>query len=81
MLDARVKIFFVFTHDHDVHLRMFGLDERMVGNTRTHIGVKTERLAHGYIQTLETAALRRGDRRFEEYFGAAQRIPGARLNT
>ena len=75
MLDARVKIFFVFTNDHDVHARMLCFDERMIRNARANVRVETERLAHGHVKTLEAATLRRRDRRFQKHFGAAQRIP------
>ena len=62
ILDARVQILFVLAHDHHVHIGMLGVDERMVGHARPHVGILAQRLARGDVQALEAAALRRGDR-------------------
>ena len=60
---------------------MLGLDERVVGHAGPHVGVQAERLADRDVEALEAAALRRGDRRLEKNLGAAQRIPGAWLDS
>ena len=80
MLDAGIEVFLVLAHDDDVHLGMLGVDVRVIGHARPHVGVEPERLARGDVEALEPAALRRRDRRFQEYLGAAQRLPRARLD-
>src|SRR5688572_28220963 len=75
MLDARVKIFFVFTDDHDVHAGVLRLNEWRVRNARPNIRVETERLAHGHVKTLKPPTLRCRDRRFQKNSGAAKRVP------
>ena len=77
VLDAGVEILFVLAHNHEIHLRMLGVDVGVVRNARANVGVEAERLAGRDVEALEAAALRRRDRRFEEHFGASQRIPGA----
>src|SRR6185369_14017706 len=52
ILDARIEVLFVLAHDHDVHVGMFGLDERIIGDARPHIGIEAEPLARGDVETL-----------------------------
>ena len=80
ILDAGVEILFVLAHDDDVHAGMLGVDERVIGDAGAHVGVEAERFAGGDVEALETAALRRGDGRFQENLGAAQGVPGAGLD-
>ena len=80
VLDARVEVLFVLAHDHHVHAGMLGVDERMVGDARPDVGILAERLARGDVQALEAAALRRGDRSFQEDLGAQEGVPGARFD-
>jgi len=79
ILNAGVQILFVLAHDHDVHIRVLGVDERVIGDAWPHIRVLAQRLARGHIEALESAALRRGDGRFEKDFGAQERIPRTRF--
>ena len=81
MLDPAVDVLFVLAHDDHVHIGVLGRDEGVVRDAWTHIREETKRLAHGDIQALEPAALRRGDRRFEKDASAAQRLPCAGLDT
>ena len=81
VLDTGIEILFIFTNDHDVHNRMFGIDEGMIGNAGANVGVKAQRLANGHVQALVAATLGRGNGRFKKDFCAAQRFPGAGLNT
>src|SRR5688572_29944765 len=75
MLDARVKIFFVFTDDHDVHAGVPRLNEWRVRNARPNIRVETKRLTHGHVKTLEATTLRCRNWRLQKNFGAAKRVP------
>ena len=75
VLDARVEILFVLAHDHHVHVGMLGVDERMIGNARPHVGVEAQRLARGDVEALEAAALRGGDGRFRETLWCGAGIP------
>src|SRR6266404_482341 len=59
---------------------MLCLDKRMIGNARPDVRVQAERLAHRDVQTLETAALWRGDWRLQKNLGVAERFPRAGLN-
>src|SRR5262245_61225907 len=59
---------------------MLGIDERMVGDAWTNIGVLAERFAGSDVQALEPASLRSGDGGLEEHLGAQQRLPRARLD-
>ena len=68
IFDSGVKILFVLAHDHQVHTRMFGLDERMIRNAGPHIRVQTKRLADRYVQAFVAATLRCGDWRLEKNF-------------
>ncbi len=81
VLDAGIQVLFVLAHDHDVHLRMPGGDERRVRSAGPHVGVEPERLAHGDVEALEPAALGGGDRRLVEHARAPQRLPGAGLDS
>ena len=56
---------------------MLGVDERVIGDAGADVGVEAEGLAGGDVEALESAALRGGDGRFQEDFGAAQGFPGA----
>jgi hypothetical protein len=62
MLDARVKILFVLAHDHDIHDRMLGVDERMIRNARAYIRIQSESFPHRHVQAFVSAALRSSDR-------------------
>src|SRR5205085_2000633 len=81
VLDAGVEVFFVLADDHHVHAGMPGVDERVVGDARPHIGVQAQHLTGGHIQALEASPLRRGDGGLEKDSGAAQRFPRAGLDT
>ena len=81
MLDARVEVLLVLAHDHDVHPRMKGSHEGVIGDARAHVGVKTERLPDGDVQALETSALRGRNRCFQEGPCAAERLPGRRFDS
>ena len=80
MLDTGVKIFFVFTNDHDVHARVLRFDKWMIGHAGTNIRVKAERLTDRNVKTFVTTALRRSDRGFQKNFCVAERIPRARID-
>ena len=80
ILDAGVEVLLVLADDDHVHLRVLGLDVRMVGDARPDVGVEAERLAGGDVEALVAAALRRGDGRFEKHLGAAQRLPRFRVD-
>src|SRR5260370_24529404 len=81
ILDAGVKVLFVLADDDHVHAGMLCLDKRMIGNARPHVRVQAERLAHCDVQTLETAALWRGDWRLQKNLGVAERFPSAGLKS
>src|SRR5579863_3208372 len=80
VLDARVEVLFIFTHDDHIHRRMFGLDKWIIGDARTHVGVQSEHNARCDVQALVPAALGRGNGSLEKYLGAAQGLPRARLD-
>src|SRR6185369_412544 len=71
VLDPGVKILFVLTHNYDVHHWMLRLDERMIRDARTYVGVQPEHFTNSYIQALVATALRRGDGRLKKDFGAS----------
>ncbi len=77
ILDARVKVLFVFAHDDQIHHRVLGADEGIVRHARADVGVEAQHLARGHVQALVTSALRRGDGSLQKHLGAAQGIPGA----
>ena len=79
VLDAGIKIFFVLSNNHHIHYRVLRFHEGVIGHAGPNVGIKAERLAHGDVQALVAATLRRGNRRFKENFCAAQRVPGAWL--
>ena len=81
VLDAGVEVLFVFAHDHDVHRRVLGADERVIGDAGPNVGIESEGLSGGDVQALVTPALRRGNGSFEENFGAPERFPGVGLDT
>src|SRR5579883_75714 len=80
VLDPAVDVFLVLANDYDVHLRMLRCHVRIERHTRTDVGVHAQRLADRHVEALESAALRRRDRRFEEDFRPAKRLPGCRLD-
>src|SRR5207244_10624366 len=66
IFDSGIKILFVLAYDHQVHTRMFGLDEWMIRNAGPHVRVQAKRLAHRYVQALVAATLRCSYWRFEK---------------
>src|SRR2546425_876618 len=60
---------------------MLGFDKWVIGNAGTHIRVHSKSCACRYVQALITATLWSGDRCFEEYLGAAKRLPGTWFDT
>ena len=80
VFDAGVQILLVLAHDHHVHVGMLGVDERVIGNARPHVGIQAQGLAGGHVEALEAAALRRGDGSLQKDFGAQERRPGAGFN-
>src|SRR5579859_617299 len=80
ILNSSVGILFVLTNNYHVHSRVLGVDEGIIGDTWSYIGVEAKGDTGGNVEALVAATLRRRDRRFEKYFGAAQRFPGAGLH-
>ena len=76
VFDPGIQVFFVFADDHDVHFRVLRFHKRVQTQTRPYVGVKSQELAGGYIQTLVAAALRSGDWRFQENLVFANDVPG-----
>ena len=76
VLDPGVQVLFVLPDHDQVHARMLGLDVRVVGHGRPHVGVEAQRHAGGDVQTLVAAALRGGDRSFQEDPRTADGLPG-----
>ena len=72
ILDSGVEILLVLAYDDHVHFFVPGLDERVIRNTGTDIGVETQCFARSDVQALESPALRRGDGGLQKNFGAAQ---------
>src|SRR5688572_1440828 len=60
---------------------MLGVDERMVTDRRTNIGVEAECLARSDVQTLIATTLRSRNWCFEKNFCAKERIPSRRFDT
>src|SRR6266699_2839011 len=81
ILDAGIKVFLVLTNDDDIHVRMLGIDKRIVGNTGSYIGIESQHDAGGDVEALVPATLWSGDGSFQKYPGAPQRFPSAWLNT
>src|ERR1019366_1304762 len=81
VLDARVKVFLVFTHDQHVHAGMFRVDIRSVSNAGPDVRVEAEPLARGDVEALVAAPLRRGDGSFIEHLGTAQGLPRTGIDT
>ena len=75
VLDARVEVFLVLPHDHQVHLGVQRLHVGRVAHAGAHVGVEAQRLSDGDVQALEAATLGRGDGGLEEHLGAAQAFP------
>ena len=80
VLDAGVQVLFVLADNHQIHVGMPGVHERVVGDAGADIGVLAEGLAGGDVEALEAAALRRGDGSLEEDVGPQQGFPGARFD-
>ena len=70
-----VQVLFVLAHNHQVHVGMPGVHERVVGDARADIGVLAQRLARGHVEALEAAALWRGDGSLQKHPGSAMTIP------
>ena len=61
MLDAGIGVLLVLADDQHVHDRVFGLDERVIGNTGADVGKQSESFSHRDVQALVAASLRRRD--------------------
>src|SRR6185503_16428778 len=70
----------ILAHDHDVHVRMLGLNKRMIRNAGSYVGIEPERFAHRDVEALVTAALWSCDRGLEKNFGSAQGVPRAGID-
>ena len=61
VLDARVEVLLVLAHNHDVDLRVLGLDEGVERDARAHVRKEAERLADRHVEACEgRGAARRG---------------------
>ena len=80
MLNASIQILFVFPHDHHVHLGMQRVHIRRIAHAGAHVGIQAHGFSHRDVQAFVAAARGRGNRRFEEYLGAPQALPGAVFN-
>ncbi len=80
MFDAPIGIFLIFPHDDHVHAGMAGEHEGVIGDAGANIREQAQGLAHRDIQALEPTTLGRGDGGFQKHPGAAQRLPGPRVD-
>ena len=69
VFDARIEVLFVLAHDHDIHIGMLGVDERMIGNARPDVGILPQGFSGGDVEALESSALRGRDGSLEEDLG------------
>src|SRR5262245_17470143 len=71
ILDAGIKILLVLADDDYIHVRMFRIDKRVIGNTGTHVGIETKHGPGCDVEALVATPLGCSDGSFEKYPGAA----------
>src|SRR3989440_5088930 len=74
---ACVEVLFILTNDNHVHIWVQGFDKGVIGNAGTYIRIESKHRTGRDVEAFVTSALRRGNRSFKKYSGAAERFPGA----